>query len=63
MGIKLIWRVIEQLALTWAKYCTVRLIQNFARIEDRNEKPWEEQLGLNISSRHGVQVGFVAREA
>ncbi|KAK0640740.1 cytochrome P450 [Cercophora newfieldiana] len=49
-------------------YCTVRLvphrlIQHFPQIEDRNEKPWEERMGLNVTSRHGVQVAFPARGA
>ncbi|KAK0618893.1 cytochrome P450 [Immersiella caudata] len=50
----------QQLAMLWAKYCTVRLIQHFGQIEDRNEKPWEERIGLNVTSMHGVQVGLRA---
>ena len=51
----------EQLALALAKYSTIRLIQHFACVEDRNERPWEEKLGLNCSSRHGVKVGLIAK--
>jgi len=51
--------IAEQFALTLAKYSTVRILQHFARIDDRNEMPWEEKLGLNCSSRHGVKISLV----
>ncbi|KAH8891543.1 N-alkane-inducible cytochrome P450 [Thozetella sp. PMI_491] len=51
----------QQLALSWAKYATVRLLQSFGSVEARNQEPWEEKLGLNCSSRHGVKVRFTAK--
>ena len=49
---------VEHLALALGKYSTVRLVQNYQTVENRNELPWEEKLGLNCSSRHGVLVGL-----
>ncbi|KAF2115473.1 cytochrome P450 [Lophiotrema nucula] len=49
----------QQFAMALAKYSTIRMVQHFAAVEDRNERPWEEKLGLNCSSKHGVNVGLV----
>jgi hypothetical protein len=48
----------EQFALALVKYCTIRLIQELPRPQDRNDRPWQERLALNCSSKHGVKVSF-----
>ncbi|KAL2869910.1 cytochrome P450 [Aspergillus lucknowensis] len=50
----------QNLAMSLAKYSTVRLVQFYQSVENRNVEPWEEKLGLNCSSRHGVLVGLTA---
>ncbi|KAF2647599.1 cytochrome P450 [Lophiostoma macrostomum CBS 122681] len=49
----------EQYALALAKYSTIRLIQHIQAVEDRNEFPWTEKLGMVCSSMHGVKVALV----
>lgn len=50
----------EHLSLCLAKYSTVRLLQYFEFVENRNVEPWQEKLGLNCTSLHGVKVGLTA---
>ncbi|KAH8704943.1 cytochrome P450 [Talaromyces proteolyticus] len=49
----------QQLSMCLATYSTIRLLQYYERVENRNEKPWQEKLGLNCTSRHGVKVALV----
>ncbi|KAK8106965.1 uncharacterized protein PG998_008978 [Apiospora kogelbergensis] len=48
----------QQYALTEAAYVTIRLVQEFARIESRDPGPWVEGLGLTVCSRNGTKVGL-----
>ncbi|PBP27814.1 cytochrome P450 52A1 [Diplocarpon rosae] len=48
-------------ALTEASYTIVRLLQEFAGIEDRDGSPWEEALSLTVASAKGVAVAFTPR--
>lgn len=48
----------EQFALTEASYTTVRLIQEFYRIESRDNGPWEELLTITVASRNGTKVAL-----
>ncbi|KAJ4343658.1 hypothetical protein N0V95_006597 [Ascochyta clinopodiicola] len=48
----------QQYALTEAGYVTVRLVQEFAKMESRDAGPWEECLTLTCCSRNGTKVGF-----
>lgn len=51
----------EQLALTEASYTTIRLIQEFSRIESRDDGPWEELLTLTMASRNGTKIMMTPR--
>ncbi|KAH8586803.1 putative cytochrome P450 alkane hydroxylase [Bisporella sp. PMI_857] len=48
----------QQFALTEASYVIVRLVQEFERIEARDNRPWCEGLHLTLSSGNGVLVGM-----
>lgn len=48
----------EQFALTEASYTTVRLVQEFCRIESRDNRPWEELLTITVASRNGTMVAL-----
>jgi cytochrome P450 len=48
----------QQYALTEASYVTVRLVQEFSKIESRDPGPWEESVTLTLCSRNGVQVSL-----
>jgi cytochrome P450 len=48
----------QQYALTEASYVTVRLVQEFSRIESRDPGPWMEGLTLTCASKNGVKVGL-----
>jgi cytochrome P450 len=48
----------QQYALTEASYVTVRLVQEFSKIESRDPGPWEEGLTLTCCSLNGVKVGL-----
>ncbi|KAG4419738.1 hypothetical protein IFR04_007145 [Cadophora malorum] len=48
-------------ALTEASYTTVRLLQEFSAIEDRDGTPWEESLSLTVASAKGVSVALTPR--
>lgn len=51
----------QQFALTEASYTIVRLVQEFGALECRDERPWEELLGLTVCSANGVLVSLVER--
>jgi hypothetical protein len=53
------WNDIEQYALKKASYIIVRLVQQFARVESRDPREWQEKLSLTCFSRNGVKVGLV----
>ena len=48
----------QQYALAEGYYVTVRLMQEFGRIEGRGEGPWMEKLSATLGSRDGVRVGL-----
>lgn len=48
----------EQFALTEASYTTARLVQEFCRIESRDNRPWEELLTITVASRNGTMVAL-----
>lgn len=48
----------QQFALTEASYTTVRLMQEFTKIESRDDRPWRELLTLTCASGHGAQVAL-----
>ena len=49
----------QQYALTEASYVTVRLVQEFERLESRDSGPWREGLTLTCCSLNGTKVGLV----
>ncbi|KAL8914793.1 MAG: hypothetical protein Q9171_000629 [Xanthocarpia ochracea] len=52
----------QQFALTEASYITVRLLQEFDRIESRDPEVWREKLGLTCTGLGGCKVSLTARE-
>ncbi|KAK8134989.1 hypothetical protein PG984_007001 [Apiospora sp. TS-2023a] len=48
----------QQYALTEAAYVTIRLVQEFERIESREPGPWVESIGLTVCPRNGTKVGM-----
>ena len=50
----------QQFALTEASYTIVRLLQEFASLEDRDGSEWSPQLALTAASAKGVQVAIKA---
>ncbi|KAI4253853.1 MAG: hypothetical protein LQ352_003437 [Teloschistes flavicans] len=52
----------QQFALTEASYITVRLMQEFDRIESRDPERWREKLTLTCTSLNGCKVSLTARE-
>ncbi|KAJ5613234.1 n-alkane-inducible cytochrome P450 [Penicillium lagena] len=48
----------QQFALTEAGYTTVRLMQHFETIENRDPKPFEEGLTLTMASFNGTKVAM-----
>ncbi|KAF2493894.1 cytochrome P450 alkane hydroxylase-like protein [Lophium mytilinum] len=52
----------QQFALTEASFVVVRLLQEFAGIEARDEEPWMELSTLVVCSKNGVQVGLTKAE-
>ncbi|KAL4747614.1 hypothetical protein BDW72DRAFT_209455 [Aspergillus terricola var. indicus] len=51
----------QQKALMEATYVVVRMVQIFCDVESMDERPWREQMGLVLSSYHGVKVGLKGR--
>jgi cytochrome P450 len=50
----------QQYALTEASFVTVRLVQEFKRIESRDEGPWVEGMTVTVCSGNGTKVGMYA---
>ncbi|KAE8385578.1 cytochrome P450 [Aspergillus alliaceus] len=48
----------QQKALTEAAYVVIRMLQTFATVQSRDQRPWREHMGLVLSSFHGVQVAL-----
>ncbi|WPH02435.1 Hypothetical protein R9X50_00529900 [Acrodontium crateriforme] len=48
----------QQYALTETYYVTIRLMQHFRRIENRDDQPWKEKLTVTCCSLNGTQVGL-----
>lgn len=48
----------QQFALTEVYYLTVRLMQNFRRIEAHDSQPWTEKISTTCCSLNGVKVGL-----
>jgi len=49
----------QQYALTEAGYGIVRLAQMFKGLENRDNGPWLEGLGLTLCSGEGTKVGLI----
>ena len=52
----------QQFALTEAGYTIVRLMQEFASVEPRDERPWAEGLGITMACGNGVKVALKPRK-
>ncbi|KAL8723367.1 MAG: hypothetical protein Q9181_007300 [Wetmoreana brouardii] len=52
----------QQFALTEVSYITVRLMQEFDRIESRDPEAWREKLSLTCTGFGGCKVSLTARE-
>ncbi|KAI4234438.1 MAG: hypothetical protein L6R40_006757 [Gallowayella cf. fulva] len=50
----------QQFALTEASYITVRLLQEFDRIECRDQEVWREKIGLTCTGLGGCKVSLTA---
>ncbi|KAI1098109.1 putative N-alkane-inducible cytochrome P450 [Jackrogersella minutella] len=48
----------QQNALIEGSYTIVRLMQEFKRIEPRDNEPWTEHLSIGLSNEHGCKVAF-----
>lgn len=48
----------QQYALTEAGYVTVRLLQEFSRVDNRDSEPWTESLTLTLCSKNGTVVAL-----
>jgi cytochrome P450 len=48
----------QQFALTEAGYTTVRIMQEFERIENRDSSPWIEEYQLTMSNANGTLVSM-----
>ncbi|KAF2712256.1 cytochrome P450 [Pleomassaria siparia CBS 279.74] len=48
----------QQYALTEAGFVTARLVQEFAKMESRDDGPWKEGLTLTCCSLNGTKVGL-----
>ncbi|KFY82020.1 hypothetical protein V500_10896 [Pseudogymnoascus sp. VKM F-4518 (FW-2643)] len=51
----------QQFALTEAGYTLVRLVQEFEKIESRDDRPWLENLHLTLGSANGVHSALFPR--
>jgi len=50
--------VSEQFAITEASYATIRLVQEFKAIENRDDSPWMENLTLTCTTKNGTKVAL-----
>jgi cytochrome P450 len=48
----------QQFALMEAGYTTVRMLQEFKRIESRDQEPYTELLTITLSNRNGTKVAL-----
>ncbi|KAJ5323136.1 hypothetical protein N7452_011425 [Penicillium brevicompactum] len=53
----------QQFALTEAGYTTVRLMQEFEKIDSRDPNPWVEELKLTLSSANGTRVSLTPAQS
>ncbi|KAE8153799.1 cytochrome P450 [Aspergillus avenaceus] len=51
----------QQYALTLTSYTTVRILQTFKSISNRDPGPWKEWLGLTMASKNGIKVSLVPK--
>ncbi|KFX94096.1 hypothetical protein V490_04524 [Pseudogymnoascus sp. VKM F-3557] len=51
----------QQFALTEAGYTLVRMVQEFEKIESRDDKPWLESLHLTLGCANGVHISLLPR--
>jgi len=49
---------IEQFALAQAGYVTVRLLQEFEKVESRDEEPWREKISITCTGLGGCKVAL-----
>ncbi len=49
----------QQYALTEAGYTTVRLMQQFDKVESRDDRPWTENILLTACNLNGTKVVLV----
>ncbi|KAL4944608.1 hypothetical protein BDV06DRAFT_232860 [Aspergillus oleicola] len=49
----------QQYALLQASYITIRIVQMFSRIENRDSRLWTEKIDLNLFNKNGVLVEMV----
>jgi hypothetical protein len=49
----------ETLALTETSYFTIRILQTFSVLENRDSEPFEEGLGVVFNSARGVKIGLM----
>ena len=48
-----------QYALMEASYVTVRILQLFSQVKNRDVRPWVEKIGLSLPNENGVIVELV----
>ena len=48
----------QQYALTEIGYTTVRLMQRFAKVESRDDRPWTESIGITVANLNGTKVAL-----
>ena len=48
----------QQMAMIEAGYVTARLLQEFVRIEPRDERPWQEDFNMIMGSGNGTKVAM-----
>lgn len=42
-----------------ASYVTVRMLQTFSKVKNRDTRPWTEKIGLNLLNENGVVIELV----
>ncbi|KAL4965564.1 cytochrome P450 monooxygenase afumB [Aspergillus stella-maris] len=52
----------QQYALLQASYITIRIVQTYSQIRNRDARPWTEKIDLNLFNKHGVLVDMVPAE-